>query len=236
MAVNKKAGKKSLAQNDFLEPLAPINVVATDVGTARPFDSAAASVSFELPANSPAAISFTASGHCSTHNTTHTATGPTSPIVVTGFGSNIDVVFTVTATNASGTTQPSSPSATVRVTSVPATPSAPSVSSPNGASYDTVSWTAPANGGKAITGYTVNSSDGKTGTTANTSININQEQGSSQSYTVIATNANGNSQTSSPSGTITTFSFVPFSVFGFFGFQPFSVFGFFGFAPWFYDG
>lgn len=224
MAAGKKAGRKSQASNDFLEPAAPINVIATDVGTARPFNNGAASVAFELPENSPAATSFTASGYCSTHNTTHTATGATSPIVVTGFGSNIGVVFTVVATNAAGSSAASANSTSITITTVPATPATPSASSPNGANYDTVTWTAPANGGKAITNYLVSSSDSKTGNTASTSINITQEQGTAQTYTVRATNDNGNSGTSASSSSVTTFSFTPFS-FSPFGFSPF------GFAP-----
>ena len=44
--MSKQAGRMSQSANDFLEPKAPINVVATDVGTNRPFNNGAASVAF----------------------------------------------------------------------------------------------------------------------------------------------------------------------------------------------
>lgn len=221
MAANKRAGKKSLAQNDFLFPETPLIGTATDVGTNRPYNNAAASVSF-TPQGSNPATSYTVTSSPGGF----TASGSSSPIIVTGLASNTAYTFTVTAANAAGVSGTSTASNSVTVTSVPATPNAPTVSSPYGANYDTVSWTAPANGGKAITNYYVTSSDGKTANTSSTSINISQEGGTSQTYQVRADNANGSSVTSSASANVTTFSFVPFSVFGFFGFSPFSVFGF----------
>ena len=148
-----------------------------------------------------------------------------------------------------GSSANSAPSAAVTVTTVPATPSAPTVSSAAvggsaaqgsaNTANDTVSWSAPSNGGKAISNYYWTSSDGKSGNTGSTSVTVSQESGTSQTYNVRADNANGSSSTSSNSGSITSaFSFTPFSVFGFspfgvFGFSPFGVFGFspFGFSP-----
>lgn len=225
MAANKKAGKKSLAQNDFLQPATPVSVSATDVGTGRAYNDGAATVSFSLPAGSPAATSYTVTSSPGGY----TATGASSPLTVTGLQSNTAYTFTVVASNASGSSGTSSASSSITATTVPATPAAPSVSSPGGANYDTVSWTAPADGGKAITNYYVASSDGKTGNTSSTSINITQEQGTSQTYTVRADNANGSSGTSAASASVTTFSFTPFS-FAPFGFSPFS-FTPFSFTP-----
>ena len=48
MASGKRIGKKSQASNDFLEPLAPTGVSATNIGTGRAFNDGAASVSFSL--------------------------------------------------------------------------------------------------------------------------------------------------------------------------------------------
>ena len=123
MAAGKKSGRKSQASNDFLEPLAPTGVTGTDVGTGRDFNNGAVSVSFSLPALSPAATSYTV-----TASTGQTGTGASSPIVVTGIASAATPTFTVTATNAAGTSQASSASAAVTVTTVPATPGAPSAS------------------------------------------------------------------------------------------------------------
>ena len=103
MAAGKKSGRKSQASNDFLEPLAPTGVSATNVGTGRAYDNGAATISFSLPALSPAATSYTV-----TASTGQTATGSSSPITVTGIASNATPTFTVTATNAAGTSQASS--------------------------------------------------------------------------------------------------------------------------------
>ena len=173
---NKKYGIKSSAQDNFLEPMAPINVTATSPGAGRPFDNAIIVVSFELPANSPAATSYTATAYCSVHGTTHTATGSSSPLTISGNGSNMTTVAYVTASNAVGTSPQSAASNSVTTQSKPATPGAPSASS-SSAGTDVVSWTAPANGGSAITNYHWISSDGKAGDTASTSISVAQEQG-----------------------------------------------------------
>ena len=89
-------------------------------------------------------------------------------------------------------------------TTVPATPAAPTASAQASVSNDLVSWTAPADGGKAISGYTWASSDSKGGSTASTSVTVSQEGGTAQTYTVYATNANGNSATSAASGSVTS--------------------------------
>jgi hypothetical protein len=235
MAIIKRLGKRSQAANDFLEPKQPTITSATDVGTGRPYNNGAATVSFSLPGNSPAATSYTVTSSPGGF----TATGASSPLTVQGLLSGTAYTFTVRASNASGTSVASAASASVTATTVPNTPSAPSASSPN-AGQDNVSWSAPANGGKGITNYRWTASDGKAGDTASTSVVVGQEMGTAQTYTVYATNANGNSGTSGASGNVTTaFSFVPFgfSPFGFtpFGFTPFGFtpFGFtpFGFTP-----
>jgi len=234
--MSKKAGRHSQSANDFLEPMAPTIDSASDVGTNRPYNDGAVTVSFTLPTDSPAATGYTVLSSGS-----HTATGSSSPITVTGLSSDVAYTFQVKATNAVGDSSYSTASSSVTATTVPATPSAPSASSPN-ANQDVVSWSQPANGGTAITNYHWESNDGKSGDTAGTSVTVNQEAGTAQTYRVYATNANGNSSWSSDSSSVTTtFSFAPFGVFGFspfcvFGFSPFGVFGFspfsvFGFSP-----
>lgn len=225
MAANKRVGKKSLAQNDYLAPAAPLIGTGTDVGANRAYNDGAVSVTFTHQGPN-AATSYTV-----TASTGQSATGSSSPITVTGIASNATPTFTVTATNTYGTSPASSATSAVTVTTVPDAPTGISVSSPYGANYDTISWNAPNNGGKAITNYHVTGNDGTSGDTSGTSINITQGGGETQSYTVYATNANGNSANSAASANVTTFSFVPFSVFGFspfgvFGFSPFGVFSF----------
>jgi len=236
MAANKRVGKKSLAQNDNLFPAAPLIGTATDIGTGRAFNNGAASVAFTAQGPN-AASSYTVTSSPGGY----TATGASSPIVVQGLQSETSYTFTVTATNAYGTSAASSASTAITATTVPATPSAPSASTPS-AGVDRITWSAPANGGKAITNYFWASSDGKSGNTSSTTVDLGQEQGTAQTYTVRADNANGSSGTSAASNSVTTtFSFAPFGAFGFspfgaFGFSPFGAFGFspfgaFGFSP-----
>lgn len=216
-------GIKSSAQDNFLSPNAPTIGTATDVGTSRPFNNGAATVTFTASNTGPAATSFTVTSSPGGY----TGSGASSPITVTGLQSNTSYTFTVQAINASGTSSSSSASNSITATTVPNTPSAPSASQYSTA-QDYVTWTAPSNGGSAITNYYWTSSDGKSGNTANTYVYVNQEMGTSQTYNVRADNANGSSQTSASSNSVTT----PFSVFGFFGaFYNFSPFSVFFFAP-----
>jgi len=343
MAVNKKIGGKAQSANDFLAPYAPTIGTATDVGTARPYNNGAATVTFTATGPNTA-DSFTA---YAVEDPTKTATGASSPLTVTGLAAGTNYTFKVYGTNTAGgrgsdssasgqitaTTVPAAPtlgaitntcsgraynnglvtvamtanatggkaisdyyaisnggqnasgasspvsvtglssatnytfqgrvsnangnsdltssSSAVTVTTVPATPSAPTVTTAavGGASAagsansanDTVSWTAPATGGSAITNYYWASSDGKSGNTGSLSVVVGQESGTAQTYTVRVDNACGSSSTSPASGSITSaFSFTPFGFtpFGFvpfaaFSFVPFGAFGFtpFGFAP-----
>ena len=237
MAIGKRSGRKSQGSNDFLMPKTPTIGTATNVGTGRAFNNGAATVTFTADPTY-AADSFTVTSTPGSY----TGTGASSPITVTGLQSNTSYTFTVTATNTYGTSGASEASNSITATTVPATPSAPTASSPN-ADQDYVEWTAPANGGSAITNYHWESNDAKSGDTATTlNVTVGQEAGTAQTYRVYATNANGNSNYSEYSNSVTTtFSFVPFGVFGFspfsvFGFSPFNVFGFspfnvFGFSP-----
>ena len=207
MASGKKIGKKSQASNDFLEPLAPIGVTGTDVGTGRAFNNAAVSVAFSLPALSPAATSYTV-----TASTGQTATGASSPLVVEGIASAASVTFTVRATNAAGTSAASAASAAVTATTVPSAPQNASASTPAN-NTDRVVWQAPASdGGKAVSSYTIVSSDGPSYVNSVSPKDIPETGNTTQSYTVYALNANG---TSAGVGTnqVTTFTpphFPPF--------------------------
>jgi hypothetical protein len=196
---NKKIGIKSSAQDNFLEPNAVTSLTVTDVGTNKAYGSGEASLSWSLPAASPPATLYTittspATTTQTTTNTSYTFTGLTA-------GS---YTFTVVASNNAGSSQPTT-SASTAITTVPATMSAPTASSPN-ANQDVVSWTAPANGGKSITGYTITSSDGPTYSAAAgaTSITINETANTSQTYRIYATNGNGNGAQSANSNSVTT--------------------------------
>jgi hypothetical protein len=223
MASGKKTGRKSQASNDFLEPLAPESVSATDVPSGRAYNNGKADVTFSLPANSPAATSYTVTSTPGSY----TGTGSSSPISVTGLQSDTAYTFTVIATNAVGNSLASAASSSITATTVPNKPSAPTATAQGSAATDDVSWTAPATGGSAITSYDWESNDSKSGNTGSTSVSVGQEAGTAQAYRVRANNANGNSEYSEYSTTLTSFSFTPF------GFAPFGAFGFtpFGFTP-----
>jgi hypothetical protein len=237
MASGKKTGRKSQASNDFLEPLAPESVSATNVPSARAYNNGRADVTFSLPANSPAATSYTVTSSPGSY----TASGASSPISVTGLQSDTAYTFTVIATNAVGNSLASAASSSITATTVPNKPSAPTATAQGSAATDDVSWTAPATGGSAITSYDWESNDSKSGNTGSTSVSVGQEAGTAQAYRVRANNANGNSEYSEYSTTLTSFSFTPFGFapFGAFGFTPFGFtpfgftpFGAFGFTPW----
>lgn len=188
------------------------------------------------------AESFTISAYNPTRGTL-TFTATSSPYRVTGLSGGSTWTFKIKANATIGQANQSSSSNEVEggsdsATTVPEKVGKPTASSPS-AGTDSVSWSAPDNGGSAITSYDWESTDGKSGNTSSTSVSVGQEQGTAQQYRVRANNALGSGDWSDYSDSVTTtFSFVPFSVFGFspfsvFGFSPFSVFGFspFGFSP-----
>jgi FtsP/CotA-like multicopper oxidase with cupredoxin domain len=132
------------------------------------------------------------------------ATGPASPITVTGLAGCTTYTFTVTATNAIGTGLPSSPSNSV---TLPATvPEAPTIGTATaGNAQATVSFTPPVSTCSAIISYTVTSSpDGKTATGASSPITVTGlTNGTAYTFTVTATNVIGTGPASGPSNSVT---------------------------------
>lgn len=187
------------------KPSTPNLNSATNVGTNRAFNDGAISVSFSSPQGSAFADSYTVIASAS-GQTSKSVSGSSSPLVVTGLTSGILYSVTITASNISGTSDPSAPTE-VTATTVPARINAPTVTS--SASQDTVSWSAPSSGGSPITTYRWTSSDAKTGTTTNTSVVVNQEANTSQTYQVRAENLNGSGIYSLDSNSITTPPFFP---------------------------
>lgn len=200
MALSKKRiGTQSSAQDNFLEPNAVTSLTATDVGTGRAYNNGAASLSWTLPAASPPATLYTIT---STPTTTTQTTANTS-YTFTGLASNTSYTFTVVASNNAGSSA-STTSSPVTITTVPAAPS-PTVStgaagpSPTPASgNDRITWSAPATGGKAISSYRVNSSlRGQLSTNATSPFDTADptlpDSSADESYTVYASNANGES-------------------------------------------
>jgi hypothetical protein len=230
-------GSDSAASNQITAttvPQAPSLGAITVSCSARALNNGLVTVAMTANATGGKAIS----GYYAVSNGGQNASSASSPVSVTGLLSATNYTFQGRVSNANGNSELTASSSAVTVTTVPGQVTAVSASSPS-AGVDRLIWTAPSNGGSAITAYNWVSSDGKSGSTAATSIDISQEQGTAQTYTVTAVNACGAGPASGASNSITTtFSFVPFGVFGFspfgvFSFSPFGVFSFspFGFSP-----
>jgi FtsP/CotA-like multicopper oxidase with cupredoxin domain/fibronectin type 3 domain-containing protein len=133
-----------------------------------------------------------------------TATGKSSPIVITGLVNGTAYTFTLTATNAAGTGPASSPSASVTPAGPPGAPTIGTVTPRNGQAV--VAFTAPAStGGSTIIRYTVTSRPGgltATGTSSPVTVSglIN---GTAYTFTVTATNTIGISPPSAASTPVT---------------------------------
>ena len=145
-----------------------------------------------------------------------TATGASSPIVVTGLTNGSTYTFTVVANSASGSSIASS-SASALIPSVPAAPTVGTATA-TGITTATVAYTAPANdGGSVITSYTATSSPGSiTGTLSQAgsgTITVYGLTGSTAyTFTVNATNSVGTSAASAASNSITTLSPPPTTI------------------------
>jgi hypothetical protein len=182
---------------------APIIGTATDVGTGRAYNNGAASVTFTAPASNGSTSPITSYTVTSSPGG-FTASGASSPITVTGLQSSTSYTFTVTATNAVGTSPASEASNSVTATTVPQAPTIGTATA--GANSATVAYTAGATGGKAVSAYTATSSPGSaTGTGASPITVSGLTNGTSYTFTVTATNANGTSTASTASNSISPF-------------------------------
>jgi trimeric autotransporter adhesin len=205
-------------------PSQPSNPITTDatapgaptIGTATETGTSTISVEF-LPPASDGGVAISEYTVTSTPGSV-TATGTSSPIVVTGLTSGTSYTFNVTATNTIGTSSPSQESNTATTDYInPNTPGAPTIgtATETGTTTATVAFTAPASdGGYAITSYTAIASPGgitgtleqaESGTISITGL----APGSSYSFIVFATNSEGAGINSSSSNTITTDAAAP---------------------------
>lgn len=183
-------------------PVAPTIGTATNVGTGRAYNNGAATVTFTAPNSKLPITSYTVTSSPGGY----TGTGASSPITVTGLQSATAYTFSVTATSSVGTSNASSASSSITATTVPQAPTIGSATAGNGSS--TVTYTAGATGGATVTTYTATSSGGQTGTGASP-ITVSGSNGTAYTFTVRATNANGQSAASSASNSVTPF--VPYT-------------------------
>ncbi len=134
----------------------------------------------------------------------HIGTCVSSPCTVTGLTNGTAYTFTVHATNAIGNSAESSATSAVTPLSVPGAPTA--VTATPGDSQASVAFTAPSdNGGTPITGYTATSSPGGHTATCTTSpcTVTGLTNGTTYTFTVIATNTVGDSAASAASSSVT---------------------------------
>ena len=182
---------------------------APDAPTLAP-GNAQLSVSWTAPANNGSAITdYDVRYKAKTVNTwtSHAFTGAgTSTTISSGIANGTEYEVQVRATNGNGTGE-WSPSATLKA-GVPAAPAAPTLAAGN--AQLSVSWTAPANNGSAITDYDVQykattantwTSHAFTGTSTSTTISSGVTNGTEYEVQVRATNGNGTGEWS-PSATL----------------------------------
>lgn len=184
-------------------PDAPTIGTATNVPSGRAFNNGRADVTFTAPV-------YTGGTPITGYTVTSspggfTGTGAASPISVTGLQSNTAYTFTVTATNAIGTSAPSAASNSITATTVPQAPTIGTATDLGTGTSVSVAFTANATGGSAITGFTATSSPGSiTGTGGSSPITVNGlTAGTAYTFTVTATNANGTSAPSAASNSVT---------------------------------
>ena len=186
----------SLAAFVFNPAVAPSPPTGLAVSSISP-----TSVTLSWPAVSGATSYSLYSGTAASSLTLNTQNIATTSITVSGLTTNTNYYFALTATNSLGTSAQSSPLGPITpALSVPGAPSGLSAVPSNGSV--SLSWTAPNNGGSAITGYTIKYATTPGGaatssssiSTASTSATVNSlVNGTTYYFQVLATNAKGSS-------------------------------------------
>ena len=196
---------------DAIFTLNPPTVPSAPAGvTAQPANNSAV-VSWTGPTNNGGApvSSYTVTPYAGSNALTPTVVSgspPATSITVNGLTNGTAYTFTVAATNAIGQGAASSPSSSVTPEPALTAPGTPTgVVATAGLSSVSLSWTAPNNGGSTITSYTVTPYLGSTAQTATVisgspaapSATISGlTNGSTYTFTVLATNAVGSSAAS----------------------------------------
>ena len=175
-------------------PGAPTNITASSNANAQsviawtaPADNGGTAITGYLVTANPGGRT------CTTARTTCT---------VTGLANGTSYTFTVTATNAAGTSTASDASNIATPSTVPGAPTGVGATAAE-SGRSTIAWTAPASdGGAAISGYRVTATPGGkscTTTGATTCTITGLSNGTSYTFTVTATNRSGTGSPSDPS-------------------------------------
>ena len=203
----------SSAESAASTPVTPMTVPDAPTAVTAIQGDASATVSWAAPANTGGSpiTSYTvtpSAGSTALTPVTVSGTPPSTTLDVTGLTNGTTYTFTVRATNAAGDSALSEGSAPV----TPAAPTAPAapldVTAAPASTSATVSWTAPSDGGSAITKYTITPYSGSTAVTsravtvtggppATTATVTGLTNGTPYNFRVTATNAIG----TGPAGT-----------------------------------
>lgn len=192
-------GTPSAASN----PVTPATVPDAPTAVVATAGNASATVSWTAPTNSGGSVITGYTVTSNPDNLTATTTGATT-VTVTGLTNGTAYTFTVVATNARGDSVASSASSSVTPSTVPGAPL--NVTGTRGNQQIIVSWDPPVfNGGAPITAYKVTSNPGNfTATSSTTSATVTGlANGTPYTFTVVATNQNGDGIPSAPSASIT---------------------------------
>jgi hypothetical protein len=186
-------------------PQAP--TVGTPTNATGQAYGATASISVPFTAGATGGSSIT--GYTVTSSSGNTGTGATSPITVASETISVAKTYTVTAANANGASTASSASSAVTPSTVPQAPTIGTFTDGGTGTTGTLSFTAGATGGSAITNYKV-STDNSTYTALSPSqtsspLSLSGLSVGTATYYIKAVNANGDSTASSGvSGTVIT--------------------------------
>jgi len=179
-------------------PGAPTGVVATAGDKRATLDWTAPSATGASPIQS-----YTVSASTGTPATISVG-GNTTTATVTGLTNGTSYAFTVVATNSAGSGPASSSSPSVVPFGLPGPPS--NVAATAGNQQAAVSWTPADSNGSRITGYAVTASPGGVTVTVGGSSTratlTGLANGTSYTFTVVATNAAGNGSASQPSAAV----------------------------------
>jgi hypothetical protein len=203
------------ASNYWVDPvLQPLSAPGQVTGVSATAGIGSATVSWAAPSSGGPATEYTITPYIgSAAQPSTTVTGGPAPTTarVSGLTPNTSYTFTVQASNTSGQGAVSAPSnsVTIQQLSAPGAPTA--VTAALGSSEAMVSWTAPSNGGSPITSYTITPYVGSTPqpqTTVNNGSAMSATvtgltNGTSYTFTVVATNSVGTGTASNASNAVT---------------------------------